>query len=223
MRSLTENWATTIHILIVELSCEPIAHWLKCTCHILMGLSTIKLTNDGWRLKIKEPETCFYSQFLLLCQNSGHMLPMMQLNKQHFCHSEHLWCYKQLIWALTFFFFTFYRLNKQQMKWHLVDWSKALLLFLATNHYISNLLMTHGHSAWMRLNESPQTGVCTGGAGEGLEKVRVLELCHKRWLLLFSRDSASETENRWPRAGGSWKAGLCVPSVLCLFTLEGCQ
>lgn len=76
-------------------------------------------------------------------------------------------------------------------------------------------------SIWMRLLECPQTGAClqhvrggfAGGIREG-ESVEALLQGPSR-LLLFSQDSASETENRWQREGGAERLA-CVFLLFCV-------
>lgn len=78
----------------------------------------------------------------------------------------------------------------------------------------------------MRLNESSLTGACllhlrdAGRGGRGIregESVGAVPQGSSR-LLLFSQDSASETENRWRREGEAEKLArvLVLVCVLCL-------
>lgn len=70
--------------------------------------------------------------------------------------------------------------------------------------------MASGFSMWTSPNESPQTGACLqhlqgGCAGGGIREGESAGALPRgmSWLLLFSQDSARETENRWRREGGA--------------------
>lgn len=87
--------------------------------------------------------------------------------------------------------------------------------------FVNRVNYCAGALVWIRLNYSPQTGAClrnlqggcAGGIREG-ESVGALPQGLSR-LLLFSQDSASETENRWQREGEAERLA-CVFLLFCV-------